>query len=59
MSREDGNCQSQEMPTQLEQVVSSFLFHGLPMTWQISPSPSALKNVTIWPEIVFVFLCKY
>jgi hypothetical protein len=25
MSHEDGNCQSQEMPTQLEQVVGSFL----------------------------------
>jgi hypothetical protein len=43
MSHEDGNCQSREMPTQLEQVISSlltwFAFEELTMsvTWQNSP----------------------
>jgi hypothetical protein len=46
MSREDGNCQSQEMPTQLKQVVGSFLtwfvYEKLTMTWRISPGSVVL-----------------
>jgi hypothetical protein len=48
MSPEDGNCQSQEMPTQLKQVVGSFLSwfaYGkltMSMTWQISPGSIVL-----------------
>jgi hypothetical protein len=42
MSRKDGNCQSQEMPAQFEQVVGSFLTRfadeqlTMSVTWQIS-----------------------
>jgi hypothetical protein len=45
MSREDGNCQSQGMPTQIKQVVSSFLTWfayeklTMSMTWQITLLP--------------------
>jgi ABC-type histidine transport system ATPase subunit len=50
ISREDGNCQSQEMPTQLKQVVSSFLTWfayeklTISMTWQISPGKVLLSE---------------
>jgi hypothetical protein len=48
MSRKGGNCQSQEMPAQFEQVIGSFLTWfadeqlTMSVTWQISPGTMML-----------------
>jgi hypothetical protein len=60
MSHEDGNCQSQEMPTQLKQVVGSFLtwfaYEKLTMSmiWQISPG----SMVLILSPVFYCFSCQ-
>jgi hypothetical protein len=57
MYREDGNCQSQEVPAQFEQVVGSFLtwfaYEELTMsvTWQISPGVSGYKGREAYTQL--------
>jgi hypothetical protein len=60
MSLENGNCQSQEMPTQLKQVVGSFLTWfaceklTISMTWQISLG----SVVLILSPVLYCFSCQ-
>jgi hypothetical protein len=60
MSRKDGNCQSQEMPAQFEQVVGSLLVWfadeqlTMSVTWQISPGTIML----VLGPVLYCFSCQ-
>jgi hypothetical protein len=60
MSHKDGNCQSQEMPAQFEQVVGSFLTWfadeqlTISVTWQISPGTMVL----VLGPVLYCFSCQ-
>jgi hypothetical protein len=59
VSREDGNCESQKMPTQFEQVIGYLTWFAykeltISMTWQISPGTLML---VLSPDL-YCFSCQ-